>query len=322
MSVWSWSLPPILFLVVSCAKVGDPLPPLVRFPDPVEVRLVQQARDCIELLIPPPLEAIKEVEIYRECGKSLSAEFEGALLARVGRERLERLSPTGFIVLEDPEPIYSEHCRYQVRVRNEQGQRSLPSNTVQTSLSSPPGVPNNLRVEVQERQLVVTWDAPLTNLDGSKPAEVVGYLINSVHVVTDTRFIDREFVFGKTVSYSVQSIGNLEQPSVLSIPSQKLEVVPMDRFAPAAPGNLTAVPLDSKVQLLWDAVADSGLSGYFLYRGSAPERLQRLSPLVTINRYVDPDPPVGSVSYYAVTAVDNGGNESVFSNYVTVTVNP
>jgi fibronectin type 3 domain-containing protein len=151
---------------------------------------------------------------------------------------------------------------------------------------------------------------------------VVGYLVNSIHVVSGTQFVDREVVFGKSVSYSTQSIGNLEQPAVLSRPSQRLQIVPVDRFPPAAPENLTAVPLDSSIQLLWDEVTDSELAGYFVYRGADQKQLEKSSPLVNINRYVDPHPEVGSVSYYAVTAVDNYGNESVLSEHVTVTVGP
>jgi hypothetical protein len=306
-----------LFLV-TCAKVGDPLPPLVDFPDPVAIRLVQQARDQVEVLITSSLEDVEELEVYRECGASLPTEFSGSLLASYKVESIGR----DVFVIQDPEPSFEVPCRYQVRVRNDQGRRSQPSITLETVLISPPNAPVNLDAEVQESQIILSWEAPMANLDGSKPPNIVGYLVNSVHFVSGTEFIDREAVFGKEVTYSVQSVGNLKQPTVLSRPSQQIRIVPEDRFPPAVPRNLTAVPIDSKVQLLWDAVSDKELAGYFVYRGENSEELKKLSPLITINRYVDPQPFLGSTSFYAVAAVDNSGNESLQSDVVTVNVNP
>ena len=117
----------ILFLLLSCAKVGDPLPPLVKIPDPVAIQLVQQARDRIEILIPPPLHDIEEIEVYRECGIAFPAEFSGVLLTSFELGEIERNPHTGFFVVQDREPVFGEPCRYQIRVRNEQGRRSHPS---------------------------------------------------------------------------------------------------------------------------------------------------------------------------------------------------
>ena len=317
-----WLPPTYLLVLASCAKIGDPLPPLVRIPEPVTAQLVQQAQDGVEILINPPLEDVKELEIYRECGNSLPAEFGGALLTQIELGDLRRNPHTGSFVVEDPEPRFGEPCRYQIRVKNEQGRSSKPSPTLQTKLMIPPGIPTELTAEVQEQQIIVRWKAPAENMDGSKPANVVGYLVNFVHVVSDSQFVDQEIAFGEPVHYQVQAIGNLEQPVVLSQPSQPLRVLPVDTFAPMAPVNLTAIPLDLKVQLLWDVVTNADLAGYYIYRGDEPEGLEKSSPLVTINRYIDPEPPIGTVSYYAVTAIDETGNESVLSEHVTVVVSP
>ena len=115
-----WLLASLLLIHASCAKVGDPLPPLVRIPAAVDAHLVQQGWDRVEILIPPVLGEIKEVEIYRECGNSLPAEFEGSLVAQVGAEDVVKDSVTGFFVLDDPKPVFDEPCRYQIRVRNQQ----------------------------------------------------------------------------------------------------------------------------------------------------------------------------------------------------------
>jgi hypothetical protein len=317
-----WLFLTVFFFLICCAKVGDPLPPLVQIPDAIEVKLVQQARDSLELHIPSVVDDIRDLEIYRECGSSLAREFEGTLLTRVEVEQGERSPITGGLFFEDPQPNFDQACRYQIIVRNRQGRRSAPSAAVQTTTSSPPAAPTDVAIHVQEKQLVVCWKAPSASEEGSESAEVVGYLVNSRHLVSGTRFVGRDFAFGEEVSYSVQSVGNLEDPMLLSRPSEVSRLTPEDRFPPSTPTNLTAVPLDSKVQLLWDEVAEPGVAGYFIYRGEFLEQLEKWSPLVTINRYVDPQPLKGLNLYYAVAAVDENGNESKLSEHVSVNVEP
>jgi hypothetical protein len=95
-----------------------------------------------------------------------------------------------------------------------------------------------------------------------------------------------------------------------------------DVMPPAVPSDLVAVPSDEGVELSWTPCPDDDLLGYYIYRveSKIPEvpgvgfdggRATRLNELpLESARYVD-DGALESIGYvYAVTSIDDAGNES------------
>lgn len=86
-----------------------------------------------------------------------------------------------------------------------------------------------------------------------------------------------------------------------------------DTTAPAAPGGLRASGAAAGVSLGWTAGAESDIAGYNVYRAATPggtySRLNDSGPVAAV-RYVDGTAASGGTYSYAVTAVDNAGNES------------
>ena len=74
--------------------------------------------------------------------------------------------------------------------------------------------------------------------------------------------------------------------------------------------------------MIWDANTESDLAGYAVYRRVNGGSFERVSSLVTVNRFLDEAVPSGTLFDYAVSALDNGENESPFSEVVTITLNP
>jgi hypothetical protein len=310
----------IVVLMSACAKIGDPLPPLIRIPQPLEFQLVQQARDGVELILASLPEDLREIWVYRQCGEPSSNLSKNDLLARVKPDSLLAHQVPGNLVFKDPQPDFDRPCRYGVRVSNRQGRLSAFSAVKETNTLIPPGPPSALEGKVYEDKLVVSWDAPNVDFNESDSLNALGYLVNSQHFVSDPMFIDRDFNFGKPSSYRVQTVGNRRDPTVLSAFSPILTIVPEDTFPPRVPQNVTAVSLGTRVQLLWDANNEPDLDGYFVFRGSGGSKLTRLTPRIGVSRYVDEKAPTETTLHYAVSAVDTRRNESRPSEQVTVTL--
>jgi len=82
------------------------------------------------------------------------------------------------------------------------------------------------------------------------------------------------------------------------------------------------VPGSHFVELSWIGSTSVGVVGYLVYRGLTPG-----GPYSTVNSnpvptttYTDAAVKSGTVYYYVVTAVDGGGNESVYSNESVATI--
>jgi hypothetical protein len=306
-------------LLASCAKVGDPRPPLVRHPETVTDLKIVQVGDQVQIVFSLPPEEIERVEIYRQCGASPALTEEDEVTARLQRDQLSPYHEENRFVFED-RPGSNQTCIYGLRFSNRQNHLSPFSNSAQTIPLPSARPPTALRYQVQQDQIVVNWDPPTENIDGSQPPQIVGYLVNSKHRVSTTEYSDLEFRFGEVHSYRVQSMSRDADPLILSPFSNTLKIIPSDEFPPATPTNISAFVLEGKVQILWDENKEADLEGYFLYSGTDVNRLKRSSSSFTINRYVDESVLPGQTYYYQISAVDQVGNEGSKSEPVSVTV--
>ena len=306
-------------LLGGCAKVGDPLPPLVLYPGTVTDLTAAQVGDHFQIVFSLPPQEIEWVEIYRRCGEDLSFTEQAEALARVEGNKLSRHLEEGKFFFED-HPGWSQTCRYGLRFGNRQGRRSPFSNFVETVSIPSAQPPTNLRYQLHQDRLVFRWDPPTENIDGSRPPHLVGYLVNSQHLVSEPEYSDFDFQFGEMQTYRVQSVSRGADPLILSQFSDTLRTVPRDAFPPETPQNITAFFLEGEVQVLWNANRETDLDGYFIYSGPDPNRLEKSSASITINKYVDDSVEPGKTYYYQLSAVDRTGNESPKSETISITL--
>lgn len=291
-------------LLAACGKVGDPLPPVTQAPASVSTMdAVQQGDDSVLILFPLPASAVQEVSVFRRCGPA--DENPQQQILEVGVAELHPLPDGRRYALRDPSPRLDVSCAYQVQFRNRYGRRSEMSNEVSTVPGPAPPSPVDLRVDVRESEIDVSWNPP-------KDAQgIVGYLVNFLDFVTEPHYVLHDFELGKPLTIVVQSVGRVQDPMILSPPTATLTLTPQDTFAPAVPLSLTAVAVSGGVQLVWDAVTAPDLSGYNVYRRAEGEReFEKIAGPVKVPRYFDAVERAGGVLYYEVTAVDRWGNES------------
>jgi hypothetical protein len=118
-------------------------------------------------------------------------------------------------------------------------------------------------------------------------------------------YTDNTIEYGKTYLYRVQSIEKTGDQYAESEPSAATNFKPTDRFPPAVPAGLTAVPGTRSIELVWDRNTEKDLAGYRVYRNGQP-----IATNVTAPAYSDRDAMQGVKYQYQVSAVDNAGNES------------
>ena len=290
-----------------CAKVGDPLPPLSQPPPTIRTLTLVQVDDRVQLHFPLASSETDQIRIHRSCpGENTTME---PVLTLYRRQLRRRDDGSGYRVeLELPEDATS--CGYFLRFADLDGLISPPSNLVRTASVKAAAAPRNLRCEVNSNHLRLEWDRPESNHDGSRPANVVGYLVNSRYRVATEVFRDPEFRFGHPKRYSVQAVSHDADPLILSRASDTLIIVPEDSFAPGSPQNVTAVYWESEVRVYWDPNREVDLAGYFVYRELEGGTVRKISPLLQDRMFTDTTVREGETYRYRVSAVDKSDNES------------
>jgi hypothetical protein len=228
--------------------------------------------------------------------------------------------------------------RYAIRLVNASGQRAGFSNAL---LIEPTSVlaagPTDLRAEVRQDLIRLTWQAPVANIDGSTPASVLGYnvyrspsdkspatLLNKAPI-TGTSFEDTFFDFEKDYYYFVRAVssGRSAEP-VESIESNIVKFRPLDTFAPSAPSALTVAAAPGVISIFFALNPETDVTGYHIYRSTdpalpKPDWTKLTADLLKANTFQDRRVESGKSYHYFVTATDRFGNVSEPSEVVSET---
>lgn len=348
----------------ACGKVGAPQPPLGRAPiRPNQVTAMQVGSTIRVSWLAPRLDlredvatSVRRADVYRlrqsrdATPVAFPVEFEDSadLIGFIDYEGLKSQLSTGDSVsFDDPlDPkqsalLSNTRFQYAVRYVDGRGRPQLLSNIV--SIEPVPGIarpPTSLAASQAQDEVTLTWSPPTENVDGSVPAQVVGYNVYRAkpnaerlgrpindRLVTDPRFVDRNFNYLTAYVYVVRSVSQAPDASVESGDSERLAVTPRDTFAPAAPTNVTVASAGGVVSLFWPTNTEGDVVGYFLTRTDGdPAETSTWTKLTDkpVNRttYRDDRVRVGSRYSYRVVAVDRYGNESPPSAPVSETASP
>jgi len=186
-----------------------------------------------------------------------------------------------------------------------------------------PACPLDLKATVFHDRIEIRWTPPSVNMDGSKPPLLRGYHIyrtppGGVSVLlgttteAETFFNDPVFEFGRVYAYRVRALTGEESALLESEDSDVLEVAPIDIFPPSTPSGLTSVTATGLITLFWEPSPEADVAGYRIWRRPAGEiEFRALTPVaITENTFNDTSVEKGRRYEYAVSAVDQRGNES------------
>ncbi len=229
--------------------------------------------------------------------------------------------------------------RYAIRFVNTSGQRAAFSNFFLLEPAAKIATsPASLSSELSQESIRLNWLAPTANVDGTTPANLLGYnvyrsesetsparLLNQTPVA-DSRFEDQFFDFDKEYFYFVRavSLGTNAAPTESS-ESNIVKIKPVDTFAPSPPAAITIAATPTSISIFFPANPENDIEGYSVYRSTdeslAKDQWTLLSKeLLKANTFVDEMVESGKTYFYFVTATDKYKNVSQASEVVSETV--
>ena len=338
-----------LFFTAGCGKKGPIEPPLVRVPQTVEnLALIQRGSTFWLTWTNPsayvdgnPLGEVVEVEIWMikedrsaEGGRKTwtAEEFESKaeMLARISKDQFASLTRAGakteagltygYALAGDD--LGRKVLTFSLRVRDVKKRASGFATPVSLDALAPLAAPRNVRAVAFEDHIQVSWETPEQAIKEATPPKTAGFnlyrsdgqnpasRLNSAPL-QKPEFRDNNFLFGTTYRYYVRAV--LEStPPVESDDSETAEVIAKDVFPPAPPSGLTAIGGPGFIALSWEPGREPDLAGYRIWRRPAGEGdfVPVASLSATDSSFSDAKVEKGRKYDYAITALDNAGNES------------
>jgi hypothetical protein len=304
----------------ACGYRGDPLPPALNIASPVaNLRAVEYGdRLIVGFTIPPltteglTLTRIGTVELRVGPG---STPFDTNRWAASAREIPVKVEKTGpFNTTISAADWVGKEIILAVRVVNPKGRASAWSNLAVVNVLPPVPAPSSVAAESAPQGARVRWQSPLGSFRVFRlgPNEKQPALLATVET---PEYVDATAQFGTTYSYRVQALHDKAE----SVISEPYTMTPVDTFPPVSPSGLSGVPGVGAIELLWDRNTEPDLRGYRVYRAAESGQFERLAEFVDAPAYSDRQIDAGKKYRYAVTAIDQAGNESAKSAAVEVT---
>lgn len=343
-----------LILASGCGKRKPPLPPTERVMQRAEVTGFQRGGQVILNWKMPMANApensllhIERADVYRlteplNSTQSLSEEeFAGRsqVIATIpvtnadfGGKTLQYVDTLQFA----GQPA---RLRYAIRFVNASGQRAAFSNFfLLEPAARVAGTPASLSTTLSQTAVRLEWIAPVANVDGTTPVNILGYniyrsesetvpakLLNQTPV-SDTTFEDKSFDFEKQYFYFVRTVSlGTEAAPVESSESNIVRIRPVDTFPPAPPAAITIAATPTSISIFFPSNLETDVEGYSIYR-STDENLPKdqwtklTTELLKANTFQDDTVESGKTYYYYVTATDKYKNVSDPSEVVSETV--
>jgi hypothetical protein len=355
-------LPFAFCLFVACGKVGAPIPPARLTERTAELAAIQRGSNILLSWPVPGLAKdeknssyIARVDIYRLTERRnqqpvLDAEdyeAEAQIIGFLDRATIEaQLNSIGHLEFSDAVNMRQApvdiRLRYAVRYINKRGQQAAFSNTVALE----PVVlialePTNLhQTDPKQDEVILQWDEPKANIDGSTPAAVVGYNLYRVRsnrkfareslnseAITQTNFVDRTFQYKNEYTYVVRSLSQGVNGLIESVDSKPLTVTPVDTFAPSAPTPVSIASANGVISLFWPGSSEKDVVRYNIYRATSEDAEESAwvkvgSVEAKFVTFRDDKVAIDNKYFYRVTAVDKFDNESKPSKAVGETAHP
>ena len=224
---------------------------------------------------------------------------------------------------------------YFFKIRSKTGwlAESADSNVISFIWQIPPMAPTDLKGEVKDSAVALTWKPVTVHIDGTPITRPVKYQVSrslggtaftNIGVpIAATSLVDTSVSNGRKYIYRVQAVTVYDEGTVGGGFSENIVATPVDQIPPAPPVDVKAVHTASGNKIFWNPVEDSDLKGYRIYRrlsgATTAVKIGEVSEQFTL--YNDQGFPENAVRlFYSVSSIDgsNPPNESVRSPEVMI----
>lgn len=318
---------PVAFLallasLVSCGYVGDPLPPALLMPLPVADLAASQLGD----------EIVIRFTLSGQTSDGLLLEHYGEVDLRIGRNPEpwdmatwesssqplsvpEPYAPGAIQIEIDAAKWANREVIIAVRTANPKGRRSEWSNLFALSVVEPLPVPVDLHANQVHEGVRLTWNEP-----GTRPGlrfrvyrrQQDSNVEQRLGETGEREWIDAGAGYEETYLYSVQAVVPAGDDVAESELTEPVSITPVDVFPPPAPAGLIAIAGLNTIELTWERDADGAVT-YRLYRADDGGELRPLGEPLKVPSYSDAAVTTGRRYRYAISAIDDHGNESEVS---------
>jgi hypothetical protein len=329
-------------LLTSCGTPGRPLPPSLNIPRPVHDLQAARKSDVVLLSWTSPQQTTDgallskpgKIIVRRATGENqtpvvirelpLTPASKSAQGQVTFKESLAGLIASGS----------GDFATYTIEATNSLGRSDGISNRVVVPLVATPTPPEGVQVKLVPEGVSVTWKQDWPPQPPSRLKAQYAYLIKrrlegANKPVTVTRifagnaatlFVDSGIEWEKQYQYWITPVTLWqsdagEKGEVEGDDSPIVTIAAHDVFPPAVPAGVQAVFSGSVqnlfIDLTWTANSEADLAGYNVYRhiaGGPPEKVN--TELVKTSSFRDSNVRAGTKYFYAVSAVDQRGNES------------
>ncbi|MGJ5814354.1 fibronectin type III domain-containing protein [Paludibaculum fermentans] len=322
----------VLTLALSgCGYVGDPKPPALDIPLPIQdLRGVQRGANIVLAFTPNPkttedilLKSFAAIDL--RAGENIQGGFEVNRWAEAARKiPVSDVSITPKELTIPTAGFTGKEIIFAVRTTGPKGRSSSWSNLVTLRIVPTLSVPAGLTTVATAKGIYLEWKdehtAPGTEwrvwrlAEGEKEPTVLGN-------AGGPSWLDPNAEFGKTYGYTLQQVLKInEKEEAESEVSPTASLKYEDKFAPGIPTGLTAVAGIKAVDLNWDRNQESDLKSYVVFRAEGGAALAKIADLGTSPNFNDSKVESGKKYRYAVAAVDELGNTSDPSAAVEIAV--
>ena len=344
----------LVLVLAACGRVGPPVAPQLREPQPATELTAVAGDGLIELSWINPTRRVDNsvvrdlvlVHVFR-AEDSGAGEPKSALRSRsqiagydeIATVRLAAPAPATVdgsrVVLPDHQGLaYGRRYTYVVLVEDGQGRLSPPSARLSVMYIAPPAPPGDLEATAGEGEVRLRWTPPDRLVDGGPVQGTITYEVAratgaegaprtiTTAPVGDTTFTDRGLVNDQTYAYAVRALRTDASGRARGPLSSPVTATPIDLTPPAPPRDLVAVVAAGDVRLSWGASSDPDVARYVIYRADPRGTFTRAGSTVPPSTtFVDRAVPPGTY-LYVVTAQDRSAraNESARSNAVDAVV--
>jgi hypothetical protein len=318
-----------VLLSVSCGYMGPVLPPSPEIPTPVtNLAAVERGEHIFITFTTPPhttdnLVIKRFSEIDLRIGPAITA-FDFERWAAGSKQYLLPLPPRN-----DPDDPKSFPVSHSIPVSEWQGRRvaiavrtagrkethySNWSNVVRLNVM-PPLEPPLIEAKATAEGIKVDWpeerNAASYRIFRQGPNDKVPVELG---IARKPEYVDRTSQYGITYKYTVVAM----QGSAESLPSRPFLITAVDVFPPKVPSGVSALAAANSIELSWERSPDPDLKGYYVFRAVNGGPLERQGELLTLPTYSDKKVEHGKRYGYAISSIDQKGNESAKSAVVEV----